>query len=150
MILALKFADRTENAGALAKWMFLAGKDLWKNDAEILIPVPLHYTRLIKRRYNQSSLLAKELGKLNGLPVDNFTLAKKRKTRPQVEFSGKERVKNVKGAFSVQNPENIKGKHVVLIDDVLTTGSTLKECALALKAAGAKSVDALTVARVID
>lgn len=83
-----------------------------------------------------------------GLPVDCFSLVRHRKTRPQVEFSGFERVRNVKNAFSVPHPEKLAGKRVVLIDDVLTTGSTLKECAAALKKAGVRSVDALTVARV--
>lgn len=66
-----------------------------------------------------------------------------------MEFSGHERIKNLKGAFSVKHPEKIKGKRIVLIDDVMTTGSTLKECALVLKRAGACSVDTLTVARVV-
>ena len=114
-----------------------------------MIPVPLHYTRMLKRRFNQSALLAKEIHKLNGVPVDFVSLKRRRKTRPQVEFSGHERVNNVKGAFTVKDPSRIKGKRVLLLDDVMTTGSTLKECALALKRAGAKSVDTLTIARVV-
>ena len=149
LILALKFMDKTENAKTLAKWLCMAGYDIWKEEVDILVPVPLHYKRLIKRRYNQSALLAKELSKLTGIKVDYTSLIKHKATKPQVQFSGHERVKNVRGAFSVKKPENIKGQRVVLIDDVMTTGSTLKECALALKKAGAKSVDTLTVARVI-
>ena len=72
-----------------------------------------------------------------------------KKTRPQVELSGLARVKNVKGVFSVKNFDKINGKRVLLVDDVLTTGSTLKECAIAIKKAGAKSVDCLTVCRVV-
>ena len=82
--------------------------------------------------------------------MDNRSLVRYRKTKPQVEFSGKARLKNVKGAFRVTHPEKIVGKKIVLIDDVMTTGSTLKECALVLLQAGAKSVDTLTVARVIE
>ena len=149
LILALKFMDKTENAKTLAKWLCMAGYDIWKEEVDILVPVPLHYKRLIKRRYNQSALLAKELSKLTGIKVDYTSLIKHKATKPQVQFSGHERVKNVRGAFSVKHPENIKGQRVVLIDDVMTTGSTLKECALALKKAGAKSVDTLTIARVI-
>lgn len=148
MILALKFMDRTDNAAILAKWMKLAGKDIWAQGVDMIIPIPLHYTRLIKRRYNQAGLLAKELSRLTDIPVDFTSVIRHRKTRPQVEFSGHERVKNVRGAFSVKHPERLKGKRIVLIDDVMTTGSTLKECALALKAAGVKSIDTLTVARV--
>ena len=84
------------------------------------------------------------------LPVDNFSLVRHKRTRPQTEFSGRDRVGNVKDAFSVKYPERVKGKRVILIDDVMTTGSTLKESARALRKAGAKSIDILTVARVID
>lgn len=149
LILALKFMDKTENAKTLAKWLNMAGYDIWQEGVDVLVPVPLHYKRLIKRRYNQSALLVKELSKLTGIKADYTSLIKHKSTKPQVQFSGHERVKNVRGAFSVKHIEKIKGKRVVLIDDVMITGSTLKECALALKSAGAKSVDTLTVARVI-
>lgn len=150
LILGFKFMDKTENADLLAAMLKVAGKDIFAAGADVLVPVPLHYTRLIKRRYNQSSLLALKLGKMVGLPVDAFSLVKHKRTRPQTEFSGRERVVNVKNAFSVKYPERIKGKRIVLIDDVMTTGSTLKESARALRKAGAKSIDVLTVARVID
>lgn len=150
LILGFKFLDKTENADLLAAMLKVAGKDIFAAGADVLVPVPLHYTRLIKRRYNQSSLLALKLGKMVGLPVDAFSLVKHKRTRPQTEFSGRERVVNVKNAFSVKYPERIKGKRIVLIDDVMTTGSTLKESARALRKAGAKSIDVLTVARVID
>lgn len=149
LILAFKFMDRTDNAKILARWLKIAGQDIWHQGVDVIIPIPLHYTRLLKRRYNQSGLLAAELHKLTGLKVDYTSVIKHKRTKPQVEFSGHARVKNVKDAFSVKHPEKIKGKRVVLIDDVMTTGSTLKECALALKRAGAKSVDTLTVARVV-
>ena len=126
----------------------VAGQDIFNAGADVLIPVPLHYTRLLKRKYNQSVLLAQELSYYTGLPVDSFSLIRHKKTQPQVKFSGIQRVKNVKNAFSVKNPEKLAGKRVILIDDVFTTGSTLKECALTLKKAGVRSVDTLTVARV--
>lgn len=148
LILSFKFMDRTDNAKTLARWLNLAGQDIWKEGVDLIMPIPLHYTRLVKRRYNQSGLLAAELTKLCKIPVDYTSVVRHKKTRPQVEFSGIERVKNVKGVFSIKHPEKIKDQRIVLIDDVMTTGSTLKECALALKKAGAKSVDTLTVARV--
>lgn len=148
LILSFKFMDKTENASVLAKWMKIAGEDIWKEGVDVLVPIPLHYTRLIKRKYNQSALLCAELSKLTGIPVDYNSVVRHLKTRPQVEFSGRERVKNIKGAFSVRHPKNVKGKRIVLVDDVMTTGSTLKECALVLRKAGASSVDTLTVARV--
>ncbi len=148
LILAFKFMDKTENARLLAAMLKVAGEDIFAAGADVIVPVPLHYTRLIKRRYNQSALLAYELGRYTGLPVDCSSLVRHKKTRPQVEFSGTERARNVKKAFSVRHPEKLAGKRVVLIDDVLTTGSTLRECAVALKKAGVRSIDTLTVARV--
>ena len=149
LILNFKFHDRTENAPCLARWLLLGGKDIFEAGADVIIPIPLHYTRMIKRRYNQSALLAKELNKLCNIPVDLDSVVRHRKTKPQVEFSGHERIKNVQGAFRVKHPEKLCGKRVLLIDDVMTTGSTLRECALAILKAGAASVDTLTVARVI-
>ena len=148
LILSFKFMDKTENAKVLGRWLFNAGKDIWNQGADVLIPIPLHYTRLLRRRYNQSALLCHELSRLCGLPVEYTAVERHRKTRPQVEFSGHARIKNVKNAFRIRHPERIRGKHVVLVDDVMTTGSTLKECALVLHKAGAASVDTLTVARV--
>lgn len=148
-ILALKFMDKTENAKVFAKWLKLAGKDIFSAGVDLLVPVPLYYTRLIKRRYNQSALIVKELSLLTGIKADVRSLAKIKSTKPQARFSNRNsRIKNIKGAFRVKKPENIKDKRVVLIDDVFTTGSTARECAKALLAAGAKSVDVLTVAKV--
>ena len=148
LIIALKFYDRTDDARILAKWMKLAGKDIWAQGVDVIVPIPLHYTRLIKRKYNQAAMLAVELSKLTGIPVDLTHLIRHRKTRPQVEFSGHVRVKNVKGAFSIKSIKAFQGKRVLLVDDVLTTGSTLKECAKAIAKAKPKSIDLLTAARV--
>lgn len=148
LVLAFKFMDKTENARVFAKWLKIAGEDIFVSGVDLIVPIPLHYTRLIKRRYNQSAVLANELSKLTGLKVDYDSVIRHIRTRPQVEFSGHARVKNVKDAFSVKRPQSIQGKRVLLLDDVMTTGSTLKECAKALLEAGAKSVDTLTVARV--
>jgi len=149
LILNFKFHDHTENAPFLARWLLLGGKDIFAAGVDVIIPIPLHYSRMIKRRYNQSALLAKELSKICGIPADYSAVIRHRKTRPQIEFSGSERTRNVKGAFSVKHPENLRDRRILLIDDVMTTGATLKECALACLAAGAASVDTLTVARVI-
>lgn len=150
LILSFKFYDRTDNAKILAKFMKNAAQDIFDKGVDLIVPVPLHYTRLFKRKYNQSALLACELSKMTGVPVDFDGLVRHRKTRPQVEFSGKVRQLNVRNAFSVKRPDDFKGKHILLIDDVLTTGSTLKECAKALKKAHPSSIDLLTAARVCD
>ena len=150
LILSFKFYDRTDNAKILAKFMKNAAQDIFDKGIDLIVPVPLHYTRLFRRKYNQSALLAIELSKLTGIPVEFDELVRHKKTRPQVEFSGKVRQLNVRNAFSVKRPDDFKGKHILLIDDVLTTGSTLKECAKALKKAHPSSIDLLTAARVCE
>jgi len=113
---------------------------------EVLIPVPLYPKRLRQRGYNQASLLAKELGKLAGLPVEDDTLIRVKDALPQARTrSAAERRGNVQGAFACHQP--LEGKQILLIDDVCTTGATLDACTTALKAAGAGSVWGLTVAR---
>ncbi len=149
LILNLKFKDRTDSAELLAKMMYVAGKDIFSAGVDVIIPVPLHYTRLLKRRYNQSALLANELSRISGIKCNNLSLVRHKNTRPQVELSGVERQKNVHNVFSVKNYDAIKGKRVLLVDDVLTTGATLKECSIALKRSGAKTIDLLTLGRVI-
>jgi len=148
LILDFKFTDHLENKTLLAKWMFMAGQDIFRNGVDLIIPVPLYYTRLLKRTYNQSAVLCAELSKLSGIAADYTVLKKTKQTKLQTDCNAKQRKRNLKGAFSVIHPEHIKGKRVVLVDDVFTTGSTLTECAKTLKRSGAKSVDALTTARV--
>ena len=149
LLLNFKFADHIENKKIFAKWLHLAGKDIISAGVDIVIPVPLHYTRLLTRKYNQSAILAKEFSALTGIPAEYKALKKIRRTLPQAKCNEKERKLNIKNAFRVVHPEKIKGKRIVLIDDIFTTGSTMKECAKTLLKAGAQSVDALTVAKVI-
>lgn len=114
---------------------------------EVLVPVPLHHRRLRERGYNQSELLARELGKLIGLPVAANCLARERHTPPQARTTSvSERQSNVSHAFTCHD-QRCKDKKVLLIDDVATSGATLEACAAALKAAGASSVWGLTLAR---
>jgi len=116
---------------------------------EAIVPVPLHSRRLKERGYNQSGLLAKELGKLTNLPVIQDCLIRIKEARPQVKASDvKERRSNVANAFICQN-EKISGKQIILVDDVCTSGATLESCASALKSKGAIMVWGLTLAREI-
>ncbi|MFH1382771.1 MAG: ComF family protein [Chloroflexota bacterium] len=116
---------------------------------EVLVPVPLHGRRLRERGYNQSALLARELGKMANLPVVSDCLIRQRYNTSQARTASvEERRRNVAAAFSCRN-DRLKGKHVVLIDDVATSGATLDACAAILKATGAASVWGLTLAREI-
>ena len=117
--------------------------------AEVLVPVPLHQKRLRERGYNQSSLLARQLGKLANLPVVDDCLIRQRHAPPQARTSTvEERQSNVTDAFACRN-HRLRDKQVLLIDDVSTSGATLDACAAALKAAGATSVWGLVMAREI-
>lgn len=114
--------------------------------AEVLVPVPLHPTRLAERGYNQAALLAQELGAAIGLPVGTGSLARIRATAPQVTLDAAARRENVRGAFRCLD-DRMAGRRVVLIDDVCTTGATLSACSTALRGAGARSIWAYTLAR---
>lgn len=119
-------------------------------NATLVVPVPLHRTRLFSRRFNQSQLIGTALAKKLNLPLDPFSLVKHRRTPSQAGLKRKGRMRNVKGVFSVpkQRAEYIKAQQVLLVDDVLTTGATADACAKALKRAGAASVGVVTFARV--
>lgn len=114
---------------------------------DLLLPVPLHRTRQRSRGYNQAQLLAEQLAKLTRVPLAARNCVRVRDTKPQTGLRGAERRKNVRGAFAVNKPEQVKGASILLIDDVLTTGATLDACAVALRRAGAETVRALTLAR---
>ncbi len=149
IILGFKHGDRTYAAKALAAWMHRASGPLLA-EAGALIPVPLHRARLFQRRYNQSALLAQEIGLLAGKPVMLHALRRIRETESQGHMKRKERRKNVSGAFDVAKKyqSGIRGKTVLLIDDVLTTGATVEECSRVLLGAGASRVHVLTLSRV--
>ncbi|MEI7591316.1 MAG: ComF family protein [Deltaproteobacteria bacterium] len=118
-----------------------------KEDIDIIIPVPLHAKRLRERSFNQALVLAKILSKAWKMPLCFETLIKHIDTAEQVGLHSLEREKNIKGAFMLKDRVAIVGKNVLLVDDVYTTGSTVKECAKVLNAGGAKSVAVITVAR---
>ena len=149
LIIDFKFRDKTFSASVLANILYTAGSDIWAENPDLLIPVPIHPLRLLKRRYNQCSLLTKYLSAKCQIPVDYNSLIRRKNTIPQVELSGTARRQNLKTAFMVKYPQNIKDKKIVLIDDVSTTGSTLNECAKVLRYAGASAIYSLTLGRVI-
>lgn len=150
LILRFKHADRTDCAPSFARWMIRAGRELVA-EADLVVPVPLHRLRLMKRHYNQAALLALHIDRQSGTPgryVPDL-LVRARKTPPQEGLGRRGRKRNVKAAFAVTATERLKGARVLVIDDVLTTGATVGECARTLRRAGAAAVDVLTVARVV-
>lgn len=151
VIARLKYADRPEAARFCARPMAEAGREFW-DDAPVLVPVPLHPLRHLLRRYNQSAELARHLARRTGLAVDPRLLARVRSTRRQVGLSAEGRARNVAGAFAADPARiaRLEGRPVVLIDDVYTTGATVKAATRALLRAGAARVDVLTFARVVS
>lgn len=150
-ILALKHADRLDHVPGFAKWLARAGRELLQ-DADLVVPVPLHARRLWSRRYNQAAELARALARLERKGVDLEVLQRRKPTPSQGEMpSAQARRRNVQGAFAVPKEKRpiAAGRVVLLIDDVLTTGATVEACARALKRAGARKVYVLALARVV-
>jgi len=147
---AFKYADRHEAVPLFTRWLSNAGRALIA-EADVIAPVPLHSRRLLRRRFNQSAILAGRLARANGRPMV-LGLKRVRHTKQQVGLAFGERRANVEGAFRVSPGQAgaVAGAHVLLIDDVITTGATVEACAVALKQAGAAAVDVLAVARVTD
>ncbi len=159
-----KYRNRVEMAQPLARAAFMvllkrervAGMSPEEEDMDptrlgesidVIAPVPLHFTRFLKRGYNQSELLGAEFANLTGLEFDTTLLSRIRRTPRQALLPPEKRYANVRGAFQVTRPEAVQGRTVAVFDDIMTTGHTINECARALVDAGAKNVVALTVAR---
>jgi len=118
-------------------------------EPDLIIPVPLHLSRLRERGYNQSLLICRNLFAERKRDIDPFILKRSRPTMSQTGMNGRERRRNLKNAFTVRNRERIRGRRIILVDDVFTTGTTVNECARTLYRAGAAQVDVLTLARVV-
>ncbi|MFH1954594.1 MAG: ComF family protein [Pseudomonadota bacterium] len=115
----------------------------------LTMPVPLHPKRLRERGFNQSLLLARHVAKGLQIDLDFLSLRRIRYTMPQTSLAKKKRQENVRGAFQLKRPEAVRGKTILLVDDVATTGNTLNECAVALKRAGSKKIYCVTLARAV-
>lgn len=174
LVSRLKFGDREEVAAFCARMMVLAGAELfgnakveiegqdfakrdcpkdegWTNQRPVLVPVPLHWGRQWKRRYNQSTLLAKAIARQSGLDIDPLVIRRIKPTRPQIGLSSKQRQRNVKGAFKVDEKllPAIIGRRVLIVDDVITTGSTVKAMSEEFLRNGIEKIDVISFSRVV-
>jgi ComF family protein len=147
----LKYHDRTDLAPTMGRWMARAGQELLA-EADILVPVPLHWRRGFSRRFNQSGALAQAISRKSGVAVSRDALRRIRPTEHQIGLSRAERASNVQGAFSIpaERRAEIQGRRVILVDDVLTSGATTDACARVLLRAKAAQVDVLVFARVVE
>ena len=150
LILGFKHADQTHAVVAFMPWLEKAGANMLES-ADYIVPVPLHRWRLLMRRYNQAAIMAHSLSVVSKVPTLVDALRRIRSTKSQGHLKPRERHKNVKRAFEIapKDIEKLKGKTIILIDDVYTTGATVKECTKVLLKAGVKDVHILTLARVV-
>ncbi len=154
LILGLKHGDRQQGVAMFGRWMAEAGRP-FLDEADLILPVPLHWRRLLARRANQSALLARAILKARhaqGRPCPRYApdlIVRTRSTPSQGHRTPTARAANVKGAFHVPDPTRLTGRHLVLIDDVMTSGATVRECSRVLRRAGAARIDVITLARAV-
>ncbi|MEG9883934.1 MAG: ComF family protein [Hyphomicrobiales bacterium] len=151
LVHALKYHDRHEVVRFMARLMVRAGRELLR-EVDIVASVPLHRTRLWQRRYNQSALLAREIACHYDRRCENELLHRVRATRAQVGLDHRRRRQNVHGAFRIDKDKRavVRGRRILLVDDVLTTGATADSCARSCLESGAAAVDVLVFALVLD
>ena len=147
----LKYGDQQHVAPLLGRLLQDAGRDLL-TDCNLLIPIPLSRARLWRRGFNQAAVLAKALHRRTGVPHDPMLLERRRDTPSQVGLTREQRKDNMRGAFAIAEGRSgeVKGRHVLLIDDVITTGATVEAAARVLKRAGAARIDVLSLSLVTD
>jgi ComF family protein len=151
LIQSFKYRDRHEGLALFGRWLARAGAELI-TDADLIVPVPLYPLRLWWRRLNQSAMLAQAVSRQTGIPADCFVLRRVRRTASQVGLTAEQRRRNVAGAFKLEraHADRIRGKNIVLVDDVITTGATAEACARVLTRAKAARVDVLALARAVE
>ena len=149
IVLALKHGDRTDLAKPAARWLQHAGRDILREDT-LLVPVPVHWSRLLSRRYNQAAEISRALSKITGLPACQDALLRTKRTSVQNGMSVAQRQTNMSGAITANTKRfhQLEGRRICLIDDVMTSGSTLTACTTAAYDAGADQVFVMVLARV--
>lgn len=146
---ALKYGGKAALARPLGDLMAESGRALWPDlPFDLILPVPLHRRRLRERGFNQAELLARRCARAWGLRVSGGVLVRVRFTHPQTELDREERRRNVREAFRLRRPAVVRGRRILLVDDVLTTGATAQECARVLRGGGAQVVTVFTLARI--
>ncbi len=147
----LKYRKIKGIAPKLADWMIEhMPEDMYIQKYDFILPAPIHIRRLRQREFNQSLILAKPIAKYYSRPLMLYNLYRKKMDQAQAGLNRNLRITNVKGDFGIKYPERIKDKKLLLIDDVYTTGATVRECAKVLLKSGAQQVDVLTLARTED
>lgn len=147
-ILGFKHGDQIHSVVSMIPWLKQAGADVLPQ-SDVIVPVPLHRWRLLRRRYNQAAVIGRALARETGKDFVADALIRTRATPTQGHLKAKERAQNVRKAFGLHPKRNISGKKVLLVDDVYTTGVTVHECVKVLKKAGAAEIFVLTLARVV-
>lgn len=147
---ALKYQNKKEIGFELGQRY---GKELtqseWINETDVLLPIPLSKQKLKFRGYNQSEWICKGIGTILNIPVNTHSIIRSKNTRSQTTMSITDRIQNVKNAFTVHDSNDLNNKHIVLLDDVLTTGATLESCAREILKIGNTKVSVLTIAYAI-
>lgn len=148
LIVLLKYGRVRSLAAPLGSWLAVVAENPALGEADAIVPVPLHPLRQRARRFNQAELIARELARWLHKPVQTGWLVRVKDTPSQTGLTPAQRIENVQGAFSAR--DKVDKARILLVDDVCTTGATLNACARTLKRAGAESVQAITVARVLQ
>jgi ComF family protein len=151
VIQRFKYGRKISLGKSLGRLTARAAEELFvgQKKIDLIVPVPLHARRLRWRGFNQALVLAREVGRVRGLPVDPFILRRSRPTPPQTQLAEEERRKNVRGAFTLRSEEAVADRVVLLVDDIYTSGATANECSRVLLRGGAEEVRVLTLARTI-
>ena len=142
-----KYYDKTQLAKHFAKIALSNYAKISEN--EVIIPVPMHRLKRLFRLYNPAQILAQQIAKQTRIPCKNNILVKIKWSKPQSKLSRRQRIRNLRGSFAINNAQQIQGKKILLVDDVITTGTTSEICAALLKKAGASEVNILSIARTV-